>query len=115
MKAALIREFGDPGCLSYETVPDPAPDYGEVVVRVAACGVNNVDLQIRRGARVQLPLPHICGGEVAGTIVAIAPDVFTREVGVAFQKIIQVRGLREKICGAPRLRNFRNQHVAPHE
>jgi NADPH:quinone reductase-like Zn-dependent oxidoreductase len=75
MKAALIREFGDPGCLSYETVPDPAPDYGEVVVRVAACGVNNVDLQIRRGARVQLPLPHICGGEVAGTIVAIAPDV----------------------------------------
>jgi NADPH:quinone reductase-like Zn-dependent oxidoreductase len=81
MKAVLIREFGGPECLSYGTVPDPVPGYGEVVVRVAACGVNNVDLQIRRGARAQLPLPHICGGEVAGTIVAVAPDVRATGVG----------------------------------
>ena len=81
MKAVLIREFGGPECLSNDVVSDPVPAYGEVVVRVAACGVNNVDLQIRRGARAQLPLPHICGGEVAGTVVAVAPDVGAVRVG----------------------------------
>ena len=81
MRAVRIREFGGPQCLSADTVSDPAPGYGEVVVRVAACGVNNVDLQIRRGVRAQLPLPHICGGEVAGTVVAVAPDVDAVRVG----------------------------------
>jgi NADPH:quinone reductase-like Zn-dependent oxidoreductase len=81
MRAVVIHEFGGPECLSNDTVPDPVPGYGEVVVRVAACGVNNVDLQIRRGVRAQLPLPHICGGEVAGTVVAVAPDVGAVRVG----------------------------------
>src|ERR1700675_517018 len=53
--------------------------------------------------------------EHGGQIVTIAPDVLTRELGIAFQKLIQVLGLREKVRGVPRLRNFRNQHVAPHE
>ena len=43
--------------------------------------------------------------EHGGQIVTIAPDVLTREFGVAFQKLIQVLGLREKVRGVPRLRN----------
>ena len=81
MQAVLIPRFGGPECLSLATVPDPVPGYGEVLLQVAACGVNNVDLQIRRGARAQLPLPHICGGEVAGTIVSVGPGVAAERVG----------------------------------
>ena len=81
MQAVLIPSFGGPECLSLATVSDPVPGYGEVLLQVAACGVNNVDLQIRRGARAQLPLPHICGGEVAGTVVSVGPDVAAELVG----------------------------------
>lgn len=81
MNAALIREFGGPECLNLASVPDAVAGYGEVVVQVAACGVNNVDLQIRRGARARLGLPHICGGEVAGTVVALGPGVTEPTVG----------------------------------
>jgi NADPH:quinone reductase-like Zn-dependent oxidoreductase len=81
MKAALITQFGGPERLSLATVPDPVPAHGEVLVRVAACGVNNVDLQIRRGARARLGLPHICGGEVGGTVVALGPGVTMPAVG----------------------------------
>ena len=81
MNAALIREFGGPECIVPATVPDAVAGHGEVLVRVAACGVNNVDLQIRRGARAKLPLPHICGGEIAGTVVALGPGVSEPAVG----------------------------------
>jgi len=75
VKAALVREFGGPECLVPTDVADAVAGHGEVLVRVAACGVNNVDLQIRRGARARLPLPHICGGEVAGTVAALGAGV----------------------------------------
>lgn len=81
MKSALLTRFGGPECLVSTNVADPAPGHGEVLVRVAACGVNNVDLQIRRGARARLRLPHICGGEVAGTIVALGPGVSEPAIG----------------------------------
>jgi NADPH:quinone reductase-like Zn-dependent oxidoreductase len=81
MKAALITQFGGPERLSLAAVPDPSLECGEVLVQVAACGVNNVDLQIRRGTRAKLALPHICGGEVAGTVVALGPGVTTPAVG----------------------------------
>jgi len=106
MKAALITQFGGPEVLSAATVPDPVPDRGEVLVRVAACGVNNVDLQIRRGARASLALPHICGGEVAGTVMALGPGVSTPAVGTKVAVVPFVgcghcewcRGGRPTIC-----------------
>lgn len=81
MKAALLAHFGGPEALSAAEVDDPRAKTGELLVRVAACGVNNVDLQIRRGARAKLPLPHICGGEVAGTVVALGPGVSEPPIG----------------------------------
>ena len=39
--------------------------------------------------------------EHCGQIVTIAPDVLTRELGLASQKLIQVLGLREKVRGVP--------------
>jgi NADPH:quinone reductase-like Zn-dependent oxidoreductase len=81
MKGVVFREFGGPDKLSVTTCPDPSPGIGEIVVRVAACGVNNVDLQIRRGARAQVPLPHICGGEIAGTVEALGEGTAGVRIG----------------------------------
>ncbi len=77
MKAVRFHQHGDPGVLRYEDAPDPALAPGEVLVRVRACAMNHLDLWGRRGMPgVKIPLPHICGSDVAGEVVsAMAPDV----------------------------------------
>ena len=68
MKAVRIHEFGGPGALRYEDVPDPKPRKDQVLVRVKACAMNHLDLWVRKG----LPgvnLPHILGSDVAGEVV----------------------------------------------
>jgi NADPH:quinone reductase-like Zn-dependent oxidoreductase len=75
MKAAVFHEFGGPEVFRYEEVPTPAPGPGEVVVKVAACGINRYDLYMRTGAVfTDIEMPHIVGADVAGTIAAIGPD-----------------------------------------
>src|SRR5262249_49027983 len=50
--------------------PDPAAALGRAIVRVHACALNHLDLWERRGLdRVPLPLPHISGSDISGTIV----------------------------------------------
>jgi NADPH:quinone reductase-like Zn-dependent oxidoreductase len=75
MKAIVIREHGGPEVLRLEDAPDPAPTRDEVLVRVRACGVNNLDTQIRRGIPgVVIALPHILGCDVAGEVAALGTD-----------------------------------------
>ncbi|HEY6871773.1 MAG TPA: NADPH:quinone reductase [Geobacteraceae bacterium] len=82
MKAVRIHEFGAPEVMRLEEVPDPVPGPGQVVVRVAAAGVNPVDTYIRAGFyRPGLKLPHTPGLDGAGTIVAVGPEVKHRRVG----------------------------------
>jgi NADPH:quinone reductase-like Zn-dependent oxidoreductase len=51
--------------------PDPVAGPGEVLVRVAACAVNYLDIWVRRGLeRVDVPFPHVCGSDVAGEVVS---------------------------------------------
>src|SRR5262245_605390 len=70
MKAVRFHEHGGPAVLRYEEAPDPDLVAGEVLVRVRACALNHLDLWERRGlARVQIPLPHISGSDVAGEVV----------------------------------------------
>ena len=58
-----------PLALALEDVPDPAPGPGEVLVRVAACGVCRTDLHVVEG-EIPLPrLPLIPGHQVVGTVV----------------------------------------------
>ncbi|UCG33306.1 MAG: zinc-binding dehydrogenase [Phycisphaerales bacterium] len=76
MKAAVFHEFGGPEVFRYEEVPTPAPGPGEVVVKVAACGINRYDLYMRMGAVfTDIEMPHIVGADVAGTIAAVDPEV----------------------------------------
>jgi D-arabinose 1-dehydrogenase-like Zn-dependent alcohol dehydrogenase len=80
MKAIVIRQPGGSETLSYEEVPDPEPEPGEVLVRVRAAGVNHLDLFMIRGlAGIELPI--IPGGHVAGEVVAVGPGVNAPQMG----------------------------------
>src|SRR5690606_11552378 len=73
MRAVVIREPGGPEVLEVREVPRPEPGPGEVLVRVAASGLNRADLLQRRGA---YPAPpgwpaDIPGLEFAGTVEAL--------------------------------------------
>ena len=76
MKAVVVREFGAPDVMKLETVPDPAPQAGQVVIGVKAAGVNPVDTYIRTGAHVIKPkLPYIPGFDAAGVIESVGDGV----------------------------------------
>ncbi len=76
MKAAVIHQFGPPDVFRYEDAKEPQPGSGEVVVRVGACGINRYDLYLRMGAvSTDISFPHILGADVAGSIVALGPEV----------------------------------------
>jgi NADPH:quinone reductase-like Zn-dependent oxidoreductase len=71
-KVIRIAEFGGPEVLRFESIPTPAPGEGELLVKVAAAGVNPVDYKIRSGkypAVKQDKLPYVLGRDVAGTVV----------------------------------------------
>ena len=42
MKAAVIHDYGGPEAIKYEDYPDPRPKPGEVLVKVAAAGINPI-------------------------------------------------------------------------
>src|SRR3954454_18262448 len=77
MKAAVIKSVGEIGI---ETMPDPKPGPGEVVVEVAACGLCGTDLHILQGEFAPA-LPIVPGHEFAGTVVACGPEVRNVEDG----------------------------------
>lgn len=63
-------------------VPVPEPGAGEVLIKVRACGLNQVDLLTRDGQTpAKIPLPHISGTEVSGDIVGIGSGVTGWKVG----------------------------------
>ena len=71
MKAVQIHTFGNSSVMKYEDAPKPVIGPDEVLIKVAACGVNPVDWKIREGymeAFVKHPLPLILGWDVAGTV-----------------------------------------------
>lgn len=67
MKAMVLHAGGD---LRRETVPDPAPGAGEVVVKVRACSICGSDLHAFHGKHPRLTFPRVLGHEFAGGIVA---------------------------------------------
>lgn len=80
MQAAVVRTSGGP--FEIEDLRTPVPGPGEVLVRIAACGVCHTDLHVRDGA-VKFPTPAVFGHEVAGTVVETGADVEDLEPGQA--------------------------------
>ncbi|WP_433678490.1 zinc-binding dehydrogenase [Nocardia sp. CA-119907] len=84
MHAIRLHAFGPAENLRYETVPDPVPGPGQVLIRVAAAGVHVIDTALRRGEPGPYPLPQlptIPGREVAGIVDRIGPDVDASRLG----------------------------------
>jgi NADPH2:quinone reductase len=74
MKAIRIDGFGGPEALRLAEVSDPSPGPGEIVVRLAAAGLNFIDVYHRTGLYPN-PLPLVPGMEGAGTVEAAGPGV----------------------------------------
>ncbi len=82
MQAVLCKQLGPFEDLTLETVDDPSPGDGEVLVDVRAAGVNFPDLLMVRGLyQARPPLPFVPGGECAGTVAAIGDGVTRFSVG----------------------------------
>ncbi|MGB6986525.1 MAG: NADP-dependent oxidoreductase [Candidatus Aquilonibacter sp.] len=79
MKAAVIHHYGGPEELKYENMPDPVAGPGEVLVKVAAAGINPIDIILRRGGPLQFPA--ILGWDVSGTVVKLGDGVGGLAVG----------------------------------
>jgi NADPH:quinone reductase-like Zn-dependent oxidoreductase len=74
MKAIRIHHYGPPSVLTLEDVALPHYTGGDVLIRVAASGVNPIDWKIRSGNMAQamhFPMPLTLGWECAGTIDAV--------------------------------------------
>ena len=74
MRAYGFLEVGGPEREAFLDVPTPEPGPGELLVRVRAAGVNPGDWRLREGA-YGIPGPAVLGREVAGTVLALGPDV----------------------------------------
>jgi len=77
VRAIVIHRHGGPEVLTLEPAwPDPVAGPGEIVVRVHACALNFLDIFTREGMPGEpTPLPHITGGDVAGVVAAVGPEV----------------------------------------
>ncbi|MGW7519853.1 zinc-binding dehydrogenase [Streptomyces sp. NPDC054796] len=98
MRAVRITAHGGPEVLELAEVPVPAPQAGEVLVRVGAVALNNTDLWTREGAygrpedpkalsgwRGPVDFPRIQGADVAGRVAAVGADV---DVGLVGRRVV---------------------------
>jgi alcohol dehydrogenase len=79
MRAAVFHEYGGP--LAIEEVADPAPPDDGVVVEVGASGICRSDWHAWQGHDPGVAPPHVPGHELAGTVVAVGPEVRGVAVG----------------------------------
>jgi NADPH2:quinone reductase len=74
VKAVRVHAFGGPEVLRYEDVEVPRPVGGEAVVKVAASGLNYLDVQYRTG-RLKVPTPFVIGSEAGGVVTDVGEGV----------------------------------------
>jgi putative PIG3 family NAD(P)H quinone oxidoreductase len=96
-----ISKPGPPEALHVVERPDPVPEAGEVLIRVAAAGVNRPDVMQRRGAYPPPPgASDIPGLEVSGTITALGDGVHDWQVGDQVCALVAGGGYAT-LCAAP--------------
>jgi acryloyl-coenzyme A reductase len=94
MQAIVLSQFGAADQLALQSVADPRPGPGEVLLRVRACGVCYHDVINRRGSLPRTSVPAILGHEVAGEIIKLGDGVNGWCVGD------RVATLQRLSCGA---------------
>src|SRR5882762_3474666 len=99
ISAVVVTTNGGTDVLEVQTRSVPAPGPGEVQIRVAASGINFIDVYERQGV-YPVPTPFVLGKEGAGEVIAIGADVADRfELGdvVAWA---EVRGSHSTVVNA---------------
>jgi threonine dehydrogenase-like Zn-dependent dehydrogenase len=79
MKAAVFKGPGKP--LAIETLRDPVPGDGELVLRVGRCGICGTDLHMTDGHAATFPADSVLGHEFAGEVVAVGPNAGNYRLG----------------------------------
>ncbi len=75
MKAIRVHNYGGPEVLKYEEMPAPAAGKGEAMVKIAAAGLNFIDIYFRTGLSKAAQLPFTPGHEAAGTVTSVGEGV----------------------------------------
>ncbi len=82
MRALVVARFSDPEALELRELPSPEPGPGQVLVAVAAMGVNYPDLMVIAGTYQNLATPpFVPGKELAGVVTAVGTGVTTFKPG----------------------------------
>jgi putative PIG3 family NAD(P)H quinone oxidoreductase len=101
MTAIEITQPGEPDVLKPGTRPMPKPGQGEVLIEVAAAGVNRPDVMQRKGLYPPPPgASDIPGLELAGTVVAVGPGANRFKVGSKVTALVAGGGYAQ-YCVAP--------------
>jgi NADPH2:quinone reductase len=74
MKQIQVKELGGPEAMQLVDSPTPQPGPQQALVRIAAAGVNFIDVYFRTGL-YKAPAPVTLGNEGAGTVEAVGPEV----------------------------------------
>jgi D-arabinose 1-dehydrogenase-like Zn-dependent alcohol dehydrogenase len=82
MRAVVLTGYGGRDQLRVEDVPEPEPGPAEVLVQMAASGLNRLDVFVRQGlsgpgVRHPRELPHVMGAEGAGTVLEVGSQAQT--------------------------------------
>ena len=82
MKALVCNEYGPPEKLVIQTVPDPVPGDGEILVNIKAAGINFPDLLLIAGTyQAKIPPPFVPGNEAAGVVESVGAGVSRFKAG----------------------------------
>ncbi|MGI9221527.1 MAG: alcohol dehydrogenase catalytic domain-containing protein, partial [Woeseiaceae bacterium] len=82
MRALVVNDYGPPEAMTIQEMDDPVAADDEVLIDVAAAGINFADvLSIAGKYQVKTPTPFVSGNEAAGVITAVGKDVKRFSVG----------------------------------
>ena len=103
MQAIRVHQYGESDVLKLESIAAPEPQPNEVLIKVQAAGVNQLDSKIRAGDLQEffsMPFPYTPGIDIAGTVEAVGDDVQGFQVGQAVYGYVE-KGAYAEFATAP--------------
>src|SRR5438093_7521360 len=73
MRAIWLEQHGGPEVLKVSERPEPAPGPGDALVEIKACGLNHLDIWVRKGGPRGFPIPLVLGSDAVGVVLK-APE-----------------------------------------
>ena len=99
MKAIILNGFGGPEVMAWDHVADPTPGPSEVIIEVAAAGVNRADLLQRQGHYPPPPgASEILGLECSGTIQSVGAALTLDRIGERVTALLAGGGYATKVA-----------------